>query len=192
MKDFSLFEHALKIAGTRLENLGDVPHISRREFDARETLSFRARVPCLEYATLLIENRLTLRARRGGRVYAGFERLSRMEPVVERYLRIADISERLYAFGEPDWEPPTHPNLRVVRLSPQARLAREWFIVADSPAVRAALVALDEGPSPSHAHDEEQRFFRAFKTCDPELVTRLAAAADDLAYPSLVSTRLAS
>ena len=191
MQDFSLFERALEIAGARLENLEDVPHLSRREFDGRETFVFRARVPCLEYATLLIENRLTLRARRGGRVYAGFERLSSLEPVVERYLRIADISERLYAFGEPDWEPPPHPNLRVVRLAPGSRLAREWFVVADSPAMRAALVALDEAPAASHAHDE-QRFFRAFKTTDPELVARLASAADDLAFPSLVPTRLAS
>ena len=29
-----------------------------------------------------------------------------MEPVVDRYMRISDVSERVYVFGEPDWCPP--------------------------------------------------------------------------------------
>ena len=190
MEDFSLFEHALKLAENRLEDLGDVPNISRREFDGRETFLFRAQAPCLEYATLLIENCLLLRARRGGRVFAGFERLSRMEPVVDRYMRIADIAERVYAFGEQDWEPPHHPNMRVVSLDAGAKLAREWFVIADSPAMRVALVAVDEGVA--GARTPEERFFRAFKTSDPELVARLSSAADDLAYPAIAPTRLAS
>ena len=75
MEDFSLFEHALALAGSQVEDLRDVPHLSRREFEERETFLFRAQVPCLEYASLLIENALLLRTHRGGRVYAGFERL---------------------------------------------------------------------------------------------------------------------
>jgi hypothetical protein len=155
-----------------------VEHVSRREFAERATFAFRAPVPVLEYISLLIENALLLRTHRGGRVYAGFEKLSRMEGVVDRYMRIADVSERVYVFGEPDWQPPRHPNLRVVKLLGNIRLAREWFVVADSPSLGVALVAYDEDGF-GHAH-LEGRTFRALKTADPALVRRLADAAEKL------------
>jgi DICT domain-containing protein len=190
VEDFSLFEHALKLAGSNVENLGDIPHLSRRDFTERETFLFRAREPCLEYASLLIENCLLLRARRGGRVYAGFERLSLMEAVVDRYMRIADVSERLYVFGEDDWEPPRHPNMRVVSLPHDARLAREWFVVADSPALRTALVGVAE--TTAHVHAPEERTFRAFKTDNPAHVEQLAAAAENFIDTSAFPSRKAS
>lgn len=179
MKDFSMFDCALRSAGASLEDLGDVPQLSRRDFDARETFAFSAPVPCLEYASLLIENGLLLRTHRGGRVYAGFERLSLLEPVVDRYLRIADISERLNVFGVADWTPPRHPRVRVVELACDARLAREWFVIADSPLMQVALVGVDaSGACGAAAHEE--RTFRAIKTHDPALVSRLSEAAETL------------
>src|ERR671938_254708 len=144
MREFSMFDEALALGGEAVEDLGTVTHVSRRDFDERATFRFRACVPALEYFSLLIENAILLRTHRGGRLYAGFERLSRMEPVVDRYMRIADISERVYVFGEPDWKPPRPPNMRVFRLGEPPPLAREWFVVADSPALRVALVAFDE------------------------------------------------
>jgi DICT domain-containing protein len=185
MKEFSMCDHALAAAGERVEDLGTVAHVSRRDFDARVTFRFRARVPTLEYVSLLIENAILLRTHRGGRLYAGFERLSRMEPVVDRYMRIADISERVYVFGEDDWKPPRHPNMRVIRLGESARLAREWFVVADSPALRVALVAYDE--EGFTRPDLEERTFRALKTHDPALVGRLASAAESIVDDSLGS-----
>ncbi|HEX8687166.1 MAG TPA: DICT sensory domain-containing protein, partial [Pyrinomonadaceae bacterium] len=140
MKDFSMFEQATASAGEAMEDLGTVNHVSRRDFDERASFRFRAQVPALEYLFLLVENAVLLRTHRGGRLYAGFERLSRMEGVVDRYMRIADVSERVYVFGEADWQPPRHPRMRVVALPAGARLAREWFVVADSPALRVALV----------------------------------------------------
>ena len=178
-----MFDHALASAGERVEDLGTVAHVSRRDFDERLTFAFRARVPVLEYVSLLIENAILLRTHRGGRLYAGFERLSRMEPVVDRYMRIADISERVYVFGEPDWKPPRHPNMRVIGLGDSWRLAREWFVVADSPALRVALVGLDE--EGFNRPDLEERTFRALKTHDPALVSRLAAAAEGIVDDSL-------
>ena len=160
------------------EDLGALAHVSRRDFDERQTFGFRSQVPCLEYVSLLIENALLLRTHRGGRVYAGFERLSNMEPVVDRYMRIADVSERVYVFGEPDWRPPRHPNMRVIELSAAARLAREWFVVADSPALCVALLGFDE--EGFSRPDFEERTFRALKTHDPALVRRLASAAESL------------
>jgi DICT domain-containing protein len=183
MKEFSIFGQALAAAGATVEDLGTVTHVSRRDFDERQTFRFRAPVPCLEYFSLLIENALLLRTHRSGRLYAGFEKLSRMKPIVERYLRIADISERVYVFGEPDWKPPRHPNLRVIRLRGDLRLAREWFVVADSPALHAALVGVgEEGFSKQVL---EERTFTALKTHDPGLVAQLAAAAESLIDDSL-------
>ena len=183
MKEFSMFGHALASAGDKVEDLGVVTHVSRRDFDERATFRFRARVPCLEYFSLLIENAVLLRTHRGGRLYVGFERLSRMEPVVDRYMRIADLSERVYVFGEPDWKPPRHPNLRAIRLDGDARLAREWFVVADSPSLSVALVGHDEDGLSVPVLEE--RTFAALKTHDPALVHQLAAAAESLVDDSL-------
>jgi DICT domain-containing protein len=183
MREFSMYDLALEAAGGQAEDMGTVAHVSRRDFDERPTFLFRAQVPALEYISLLIENALLLRTHRGGRVYAGFEKLSRMEPVVDRYMRIADVSERVYAFGEPDWRPPRHPNMRVVRLAEGARLGREWFVVADSPNMRVALVGRGEdGPA---APVYEEHTFRALKTHDGTVVRRLASAAEALVDESL-------
>ena len=178
-----MLDQALASAGERVEDLGAVAHVSRKDFDERVTFRFRATVPTLEYISLLIENAVLLRTHRGGRLYAGFERLSRMEPVVDRYMRIADVSERVYVFGEPDWKPPRHPNMRIIGLSARARLAREWFVVADSPALRVALVGFDEDGF-SHPVLEE-RTFTSLKTHDPALVRSLASAAEGLVDDTL-------
>ena len=174
-----MFEFALKAAkGSQLEDLGNLAIVSRKIFDERPTFRFRAQVPCLEYVSLLIENALLLRTNREGRVYAGFEKLSRMEYVADRFLRISDVSERVFVFGVPDWKPPRHPNMGVVRLKPDTKLAREWFVIAHSQKFNAALVAVDEDGFDTPVLDE--RNFRAFKSTDPRVVAQLAAAAEDL------------
>jgi len=180
-----MYDLALEAAGEQAEDLGTVAHVARRDFDERATFRFRARVPTLEYISLLIENALLLRTHRGGRLYVGFERLSRMEPIVDRYMRIADVSERVYVFGEADWQPPRHPNMRAVKVPEGARLGREWFVVADSPSMRVALVGLDEDGF--DAPVLEERTFRALKTHDPEIVRRLASAAEALFDDSLAA-----
>lgn len=181
-----MFDQVLAFAGETVEDLGTVTHVSRRDFDERATFRFRAQVPALEYLSLLIENAVLLRTHRGGRLYAGFERLSRMETVVDRYMRIADVSERVYVFGEPDWKPPRHPNMRVIEVNGSTRLAREWFVVAHSPTLRVALVGFDEEGFDARPVPEE-RMLSALKTHDPEIVRRLAAAAESLIDDSLQS-----
>ena len=184
VKDYSMFGHALELAAKAAENLGDVSHISRRDFDERAAFRFRAQVPVMEYVSLLIENGLLLRAHRGGRVYAGFERLSRMEAVVDRYMRIADLSERVYVFGVGDWTPPRHPNMKIVRLAPETKLAAEWFVVADSPSMQVALVGSAEEGFETPVF--EARHFRALKTSDPTHLKQLAAAAEQLIDDALI------
>ncbi|HVF26772.1 MAG TPA: DICT sensory domain-containing protein [Pyrinomonadaceae bacterium] len=169
-----------------VEDLGDVSNVSRRDFDERETFVFRSQVPCLEYVSLLIENAVLLRTNRAGRIYAGFEKLSHLEAVIDRYLRIADISERVYVFGEPDWTPPRHPNMRLISVAENSTLSREWFVIADSPSVRVALVAHEEAEG-FDIPQSEARWFRALKTSDPVLIAHFAAAAEDLVDASLAA-----
>jgi DICT domain-containing protein len=173
-----MFEHALAAHGeAEADDLGQVAYVSRRDFDERTTFTFRAQVPCLEYVSLLIENQLLLRAVRTGRIYAGFEKLSRLEPIVDRYLRIADLSERVYVFGEADWHPPRHPNMQPVIVMPETLLAREWFVVVESSNLHVALVAVDESGWSSPVLEE--RNFRALVTHDPQIVARLAYRAEE-------------
>jgi DICT domain-containing protein len=187
LKEVSLFQEALKTAGTmtEMEDLGQVSHISRRDFDERQTFIFRAQVPCLEYVSLMIENALLLRTNRTGRVYVGFGKLSRMEAVAARYLRIADLSERLYVFGQPDWKPPRHPNMKLITFTGDCKLAREWFLIADSSTLRVALLGLDEDGF--NVPVLEERNFRALKSSDPALIKRLATIAEGLIDASLAA-----
>jgi DICT domain-containing protein len=179
LEEFSMFEFALQAAeDSRIEDLGNVSIVSQNTFEEFPTFRFRAKVPCLEYVSLMIENALLLRTHREGRVYVGFEKLSRMDYVADRFMRISDVSERVYVFGVADWKPPRHPNMGVVKLKPDEKLAREWFVIAHSNKYNAALVALDEDGFDTPILDE--RNFRSFKSTDPAIVARLAAAAEDL------------
>src|SRR4051794_4729412 len=179
MRDFSMFELAIKLAqAAHAEKLGTVDHISRRDFEERDTFAFRTVLPTLEYASLMIESALLLRTNRTGRVYAGFEKLSKMKPVADRYLRIADVSERVYVFGEPDWQPPRHPHLKAVPISESMKLASELFLIADSSTLEVALCARDEDRA--EVTDPERHRFSAVKTSDRGIVSQLAAAAERL------------
>ena len=177
MKNFSLFAQAIQFSKTtQTLDLGRISNISRRIFNERETFTFGSNAACIEYACLLIENALLLKTNRAGRIYAGFEKFSCLKPVVDRYMRIADLSETLFIFGENDWKPPRHPNVRVITLSPEFALARELFLIVESPAFQVALIARDEDGFDGMSAD--RRNFSAVKTGDAEAVTRLAKAAE--------------
>jgi hypothetical protein len=184
LKDFSIFEQALRLAqAAPHEDFGRVSAISRRTFDEHPTFRFSAQVPVLEYVSLMIENALLLRTNRTGRIYVGFEKLSRMEAVIDRYLRIADLSERVYVFGEADWKPPRHPNMKLIQLPPDFKLASEWFVIANSSTLRVALVAVDEDGFDVPVLEE--RNFRAFKSSDHVLVGALSTIVEELVDISL-------
>ncbi|HYG08619.1 MAG TPA: hypothetical protein VD835_01465, partial [Pyrinomonadaceae bacterium] len=61
---------------------------------------------------------------------------------------------------------------------PDTKLSCEWFVIAHSNKYNAALVAVDEDGFDTPVLDE--RSFRSFKSTDPAIVARLAAAAEDL------------
>lgn len=179
MKNFSLFAQAQKLTKSpKAVELGRISTISRKNFDEGETLSFSCGAPGVEYACLLIENAVLLRTNRTGRIYAGFEKLSHMEPIIERYLRIADVSESVYVFGEPDWKPPRHPNIRIIPLMSDFKLAGEWFLIVDSTTLQVAVVAENQDASENSAPDD--RRFNAIKTGNRDGVVRLVTAVEGL------------
>ena len=59
------------------------------ELDPAQAGSFDASVRAMQYWCRLNENLVLDRHARGARVYAGFERLSRVAPVARRYKRLA-------------------------------------------------------------------------------------------------------
>ena len=133
MKNFSIFEQALKFSGVEeIENLGEIASLGRRDFVERESFICHTTTASVEYACLMIENAILLRTNRAGRVYAGVEKMSALQPIIDRYMRIADVSESVYLFGQDDWRPPRHPNIRLITLNEDFRLAREWFVITHS------------------------------------------------------------
>jgi hypothetical protein len=185
VKNFSLFEYALTFSGSRADELGQLASIARKEFEDHETFICRTTTASVEYACLMIENAVLLRTNRGGRVYAGFEKLSHLQPIIDRYLRIADVSESVYIFGEEDWQPPRHPNIRVVSLECDFRLARETFLIAESSSLHTALLAFDEEIEDA-AMPEQIRYW-ALKTSNKSTLVRLVSAIEGVIDWSLAA-----
>lgn len=186
MKNFSIFEYGLKLSPVEgMHDLGQVASVSRSDFEERESFICRTTAASVEYLCLLIENAILLRSSRAGRVYAGFERLSALQPIIDRYLRVADLSECVYLFGEPDWQPPKHPNIRVVELNSSVRLSRETFLIVRSPNLNRAIVAFDE----ECADDTlpEQIRYWALKTSNDGVVEGLAAEMEGMIDWSLAA-----
>ena len=174
MKNFSIFEQALKFLGVdHIENLGEIASLARRDFVERESFICHTTTASVEYGCLMIENAILLRTNRSGRVYAGVEKLSALQPIIDRYMRIADVSESVFLFGQDDWRPPRHPNIRLITLNQDFRLAREWFVITHSKSLSSALVAFDEAGADGVP---EQIRYWALKTSNANLVWKLANA----------------
>jgi DICT domain-containing protein len=185
VKDFSIFEQALKFSGVdNIENLGEIASLSRRDFIGRESFVCHTTTASVEYGCLIIENAILLRTNRSGRVYAGVEKLSALQPIIDRYMRIADVSECVYLFGQDDWRPPRHPNIRLIVLNHDFRLAREWFVITHSSSLSCALVAYDEA---GHEALPEHIRYWALKTSETGLVSGLARAAEGVIDWSLAA-----
>ncbi len=75
--------------------------------------------------------------------------------------------------------------MKVITFPADSKLAREWFVIADSSTLRVALVAVDEDGFDVPVLEE--RDFRAFKSSDPAIVGTLAAAAAELVDYSLAA-----
>lgn len=185
VKNFSIFEQALKFSGVdQIENLGEIASLARRDFLERESFLCHTTTASVEYGCLMIENAVLLRTNRAGRVYAGVERFSAIQPIIDRYMRIADVSEVVYLFGQDDWRPPRHPNIRLIPLRQEFRLAREWFVIAHSNSLSSALVAFDE--TGLESLPEQVRYW-ALKSTNVGLVATLANAVEGVIDWSLAA-----
>lgn len=185
VKNFSIFEQALKHSGVEsIENIGEIPSLARRDFLERESFICHTTTASVEYGCLMIENAILLRTNRSGRVYAGVERLSELQPIIDRYMRIADVSETVYLFGQDDWKPPRHPNIRLITLKQDFRLAREWFVITHSKSLSCALVAFDEAGNDNLI---EQVRYWVLKTSNASLVEDLANAVEGVIDWSLAA-----
>ena len=185
MKTFSIFEQALKFSGVdHIENIGEVASLARRDFVERESFICHTTTASVEYGCLMIENAILLRTNRSGRVYAGVEKLSALQPIIDRYMRIADVSESVFLFGQDDWRPPRHPNIRLITLNPDFRLAREWFVITHSKTMSCALVAYDEVGR--ETLPEEIRYW-ALKSSNSNLIANLANAVEGVIDWSLAA-----
>ena len=185
MKNFSIFEQALNFSdAASIENLGEIASLTRRDFFGRESFMCHTTTASVEYGCLIIENAILLRTNRSGRVYAGVEKFSALQPIIDRYMRIADVSESVFLFGQDDWRPPRHPNIRLITLEKDFRLAREWFVITHSKSLSFGLVAFDEaGPE---ATPEQIRYW-ALKTSNARLVGSLSTAVEGVIDWSLAA-----
>lgn len=185
MKNFSVFEQAINFSGSGpIENLGEIASLPLRDFVGRESFMCHTTTASVEYACLIIENQILLRTDRSGRVYAGVGKFSALQPIIDRYMRIADVSESVFLFGQDDWRPPRHPNIRLIHLNHDFRMAREWFVITQSNTLNYAVVAFDEvGPQTL----PEQIRYWALKTSNPRLVGSLANAVEGVIDRSLAA-----
>ena len=185
MRNFSIFERALRFSGAQdVENIGEIASLARRDFLERESFICHTTTASVEYGCLMIENAILLRTNRSGRVYAGVEKFSSLQPIIDRYMRIADVSESVYLFGQDDWKPPRHPNIRLIALNQDFRLAREWFVITHSKSMSCALVAFDEVGSD---RAPEQIRYWALKSSNTQLVAELANAVEGVIDWSLAA-----
>jgi hypothetical protein len=185
VKNFSIFEYALEVSSKEMDNLGEIASLPRREFEEHESFVCHTTTASVEYACLMIENAVLLRTNRGGRVFAGFEKFSQLAPIVDRYMRIADVSHSVYLFGQDDWSPPHHPNIRLIRLRPESKLSRECFLITESTSLSSAFLAFDEAGVDSEM--PEQIRYWALKTNNPATVADLVSAMEGVIDKSLAA-----
>ncbi|NJK81863.1 MAG: hypothetical protein HC914_19180, partial [Chloroflexaceae bacterium] len=102
--------------------------------------------------------------------YAGFQHFSRFARQVKRYTRLANVCRRVYVWGIADVTPPAIPGVEYLPLTEDMSLAREWFVVVDSPTFFTSLMTqeqtwgVDVPPG--------QRRFEGIWTYDSDIVSR--------------------
>jgi hypothetical protein len=94
------------------------------------------------------------------------------------------VSEAVFLFGQDDWRPPRHPNIRLITLNQDFRLAREWFVITHSKSLSCAVVAYDEG-GPDTLPDQIRYWL--LKTSNSNLVGCLANAVEGVIDWSLAA-----
>ncbi|MDQ2805393.1 MAG: hypothetical protein M3Z04_00510 [Chloroflexota bacterium] len=113
----------------------------------------------------------------GGRgvFYASFQQLSRFADQIHRYRELTAYCERIYVFGIADWTPPPIENVVYVPLAPGSGLAKEWFLVYDTPGYFTGLIAHDTS---GLSVPGDQRVFKGAWTFQAPIIGSVRAALD--------------
>ncbi|HET8934533.1 MAG TPA: DICT sensory domain-containing protein [Polyangiales bacterium] len=139
LKHFSFHDwvaQAAQSSQVELRHLGDAPALIEPRVQGKYTAGVRAMLHWCR-----INEQLTLeRYAPEASVYVGFERASRVKPVLKRYQKLAEQSKELVLFAELDVPVPLDASCVDVT---GCALAREWFLVIHSPNYHALLVARD-------------------------------------------------
>jgi DICT domain-containing protein len=81
--------------------------------------------------------------------FAGFQKFSNFPDQMRRYSRLGSLCRRVYVFGVADCQPPNVPGVEFVEIAPTSALAREWFLLVDTPDFWSTLVAQEiDGKDP--------------------------------------------
>lgn len=81
--------------------------------------------------------------------FAGFQKFSNFPDQMRRYSRLGAICRRVYVFGVADCQPPVVPGVEFIEIAPTSALAREWFLLVDTPDFWCTLVAQEmDGKDP--------------------------------------------
>jgi DICT domain-containing protein len=102
--------------------------------------------------------------------YTGFQRFSFFMRQIQRYKRLAAVCRRVYVWGVPDIDPPTIPGIEFMPLTADMELAREWFLVVNTPSFFSALLTREV--TYGQQLPKGARRFRGVWTYDPALVDR--------------------
>ncbi|WP_425446858.1 DICT sensory domain-containing protein [Dethiothermospora halolimnae] len=168
MKNISLYDEIFD------EVTGEVKRLKKNENDKilnSLTLKYETDIPNLERMCYIMETTLLNRKRPDGKMYVGFQKLSRAEEIWDRFLDIAENVDKIYVFGENDRALTPHKNIKFIHLPKNHKLIREWFLVINSSLYKSMMVAYDLdgfGVKPV----EKDRNFKGAKTTKPDLVNK--------------------
>lgn len=93
----------------------------------------------MSYVSYEIENAL-INGETSGRIFSGFQLMSKFIPQIPRYTKLAQNAERVFVFGIPDVVLPEIENITYVPLKESDQLAKEWFAVLHGRNYYTALV----------------------------------------------------
>ncbi|MCA0969551.1 histidine kinase [Halobacillus litoralis] len=168
MKDLSLFKECFGAVEGETHDLGNA---SLSQLQAG-SIKFESKVPQLEYMCLMMEN-LVLTKKLKGNVYAGFQKLSRAENVIERFQAMTEYSN-VHIFGVDDVGVTKDDGINYIDLPTTSELVREWFLVIDAPNFKSMMVAYDLDGFGVH-EVEEGRNFKGAKSSNPKVVSHAAS-----------------
>ncbi len=131
----------------------------------QEPVVLRSR-PVMTHISYTIEDATRVNTARN-RIFAGFQRFSKVLPQIHRYQQIAAYAESVYIFGVPDVEPPAIEKVTYVPLLEADFLSKEWFVISAGPTFSSALCSNEL----THINDpDSQRQFEGLWTFNKEMV----------------------